>query len=108
MSFGENLKNSRMAKGLDQYRVAELTGIPQSLISKYELDSIIPSVTNALKLAKVLDATCEQLAMGKVEVLDGVICNSVLESLSENEKAKLEKVWFTIQKERKTNGNNNI
>ena len=108
MSFGENLKNSRMAKGLDQYRVAELTGIPQGLISKYEVDSIIPSVTNALKLAKVLDATCEQLAMGKVEVLDGVICNSVLESLSENEKAKLEKVWFTIQKERKTNGNNNI
>lgn len=108
MSFGENLKNSRMAKGLDQYRVAELTGIPQSLISKYELDSIIPSVTNALKLAKVFDATCEQLAMGKVEVLDGVICNSVLESLSESEKAKLEKVWFTIQKERKANGNNNI
>lgn len=108
MSFGENLKNSRMAKGWNQSRVAELTGIPKSLISKYEVDSIIPSVTNALKLAKVLDTTCEQLAMGKVEVLDGVICNSVLESLSENEKAKLEKVWFTIQKERKTNGNNNI
>lgn len=52
--LGDKLKKAREARGLSLYRLAEITGIGASLLSKWERDLIVPRAQNIEKLARGL------------------------------------------------------
>lgn len=61
MNFSGNLRKYRTAKGFSQDKLAEISGIQQNLIAKYELGTRIPNVINGVILAEALDVTVEKL-----------------------------------------------
>jgi transcriptional regulator with XRE-family HTH domain len=48
------LKRARVARELSQVKLAELLGIAQSLVSKYENGEVTPSIDKAAQIAAVL------------------------------------------------------
>jgi transcriptional regulator with XRE-family HTH domain len=46
------LRKWREANAITQERLAELTGIPQSLLSKYEREAVRPQIDNALAIQR--------------------------------------------------------
>ena len=65
MSFAENIKSLREAHGYTQAELANLLGITQTAYAKYELSINIPTLYIAVKLARLLGTTCEELVSGK-------------------------------------------
>ena len=62
MSIAENLKRHREAKNLSQRKLAELAGVPQSLISHIENgEKKNPGVIGIKKLADALGISVEDL-----------------------------------------------
>lgn len=61
MNFGQNLKERRKAKGLTQMQLSKKTKIPQTSISGWETGRYVPSITDAIKLAKALGCTLNAL-----------------------------------------------
>lgn len=61
MSIGKNLKKIRIKAGLSQKELAEEIGVVQTIVSKYELDQLNPTVENLLLICKILDITPDQL-----------------------------------------------
>lgn len=55
------VKSYRLKKGLSQEELSVLTGIPRTTISAIESGKALPSVDYALKLAKALGCTVEEL-----------------------------------------------
>lgn len=55
------LKERREALGLTQRQVAEKIGIAESAYQRYERGVREPSISMALRLAKALNATVEEL-----------------------------------------------
>jgi DNA-binding XRE family transcriptional regulator len=53
--FGENLRTARLACGLNQSQVAELTGLPQQYLSQIELGQQNVTLKTVALLAKVLE-----------------------------------------------------
>jgi DNA-binding XRE family transcriptional regulator len=53
--FGENLRAARLACGLNQRQVAELTGLPQQYLSQIEQGQQNVTLKTVALLAKVLD-----------------------------------------------------
>lgn len=64
-SLNSKLINLRKIKGYTQSDIAEILNISRSTLSKYETGSLIPSVKNLKKLAKLykvsLDYLCENI-----------------------------------------------
>jgi DNA-binding XRE family transcriptional regulator len=56
-----NLKNARLAAGLTQRQVAEKLGICEQVYQKYEYGKCTPSLCKAIKTAKLLNSTVENL-----------------------------------------------
>ena len=61
MPLGNHLKELRAAKGLNQQELGTLVGASRQTISLIERGDYNPSVTLALKIAKILNATVEDL-----------------------------------------------
>lgn len=61
MSFGENLKNMRKAKGLSQEDLAELLEVSRQAVSKWEQGIGYPEVDKLLLLAKKLNISLDSL-----------------------------------------------
>lgn len=55
MTPGEIFKAARKSKGLNQRKLAALTGIPQSVIAKIELDSRQADPEERVRLCEALD-----------------------------------------------------
>ncbi len=55
------LKNAREKTGLTQVEVAKKANITESGYQKYEYGKRIPNVQTAIKIAKALDSTVEEL-----------------------------------------------
>lgn len=66
MSFGTRIANLRKERGLSQQELADLIGTGKDMISRYERDSSSPSVDVAAKIAKVLNTSLDDLALGIV------------------------------------------
>lgn len=66
-SFGQHLKHIRKAKGISQGQLAELMELDPSHVSRYERDQTQPSISVAIKFAKVLDVSLNELAYGSEE-----------------------------------------
>ena len=61
MSIGKNLKKTRLKAGLSQIELAEEIGVVQTIVSKYELDQLNPTVDTLIAICKILDITPDQL-----------------------------------------------
>ena len=64
MSFGKNLRNARIERGLTQAELAELIGIAQPTLAQYENDAKAPNVNLAGTIAEVLGLTVDDLLNG--------------------------------------------
>lgn len=65
MNFSEKLKTFRLKEGYTQAELARLIGTDRSSISKYESGLVVPDMYKAVKLARIMRTTCEELANGK-------------------------------------------
>lgn len=61
MSIKNRLKEYRAKVGLNQSEFGKLVGVSRQTISQIERGDYSPSVTLALKIAKVCDATVEDI-----------------------------------------------
>ena len=55
------LQEVRWAKDWSQNQLARISGIPQSVISNIENNYCLPNIATALKLARALSMTVEEL-----------------------------------------------
>lgn len=55
------LKNKRMEKGLTQSQLAKIIGVGRVSITRYETGKDIPPMRKAIKIAKVLGCTLDEL-----------------------------------------------
>ena len=60
-TFGENLKNERMAKKLSQNEFANLLGVSQQQISQWELNKVEPTLSNIIAIITILEIDFEDL-----------------------------------------------
>ena len=61
------LREFRAKKGLTQMQIADVLGCQQGLVSQYERGVYTPSLHNALRLARALGTTVEDLFGGEVD-----------------------------------------
>lgn len=67
MRMQNRLREFRAKKGLTQMQIADVLGCQQGLVSQYERGVYTPSVHNALRLARALGTTVEELFGGEVD-----------------------------------------
>lgn len=63
-SFGDNLKEERVKKGLSQGKLAELMNMHSAHISRYERNQTVPSVAVVKKFADILEVATDILIYG--------------------------------------------
>lgn len=61
MTLGERLRTRRKQLGYSQYDLADLSGVSQMQISRYELDGNLPTSDSIVRLAKALGVTSDWL-----------------------------------------------
>lgn len=61
MTFSENLKARRKAKGLSQEKLAELVGVSRQAVTKWESSLSSPSAENLMALSSVLGVSLDEL-----------------------------------------------
>ncbi len=61
MSFSEKIKIFRIKNGYTQSEFAKLIGAERSSVSRYESGETIPDMYKAVKIAKLMGMTCEEL-----------------------------------------------
>ena len=59
--FADNLREIIAESGYSQMEVAEMTGIPQPVLSRYVNGRVIPSVVNIIKLSYTLNCDIRDL-----------------------------------------------
>lgn len=59
-------KKLRQKQGLTQDQLSALANVPRICISRYESGKYFPSISNAMKLAKALGVTVDELIGKKV------------------------------------------
>lgn len=61
MSFSENFKKARRNSGLSQQQLADLLGMNQSSVSKYENDIGLPHAKKLQKICEIFGVTIDSL-----------------------------------------------
>ena len=61
MSFGDNLKEARLSRGLTQIQIANQLGIDKSTYSGYESGKRQPDVKRIKELAGILNVSADEL-----------------------------------------------
>ena len=61
MNFSEKLKKFRLQNAYTQAEIAKLVGTDRASISRYENGLAIPDMYKAVKLARIMKTTCEEL-----------------------------------------------
>lgn len=69
MSLGKTISKYRKEKGLKQSELAELMGVSQSYIARWETDRIRPRKNSLEQLSQVLEVPVEKLLIGGKEGL---------------------------------------
>ncbi len=66
MGFAENLRDELEYQGMQVKELAERTGLSINTLNKYRPGStVVPTIDNALKIAKALHVSLDYLAMGR-------------------------------------------
>jgi transcriptional regulator with XRE-family HTH domain len=61
MTFGQRIIEVRKQRGITQQQLGQAVGVDKRVISKYEKDQTIPSVTTAFAIAQSLDVSLDYL-----------------------------------------------
>ncbi|MDE5946683.1 MAG: helix-turn-helix domain-containing protein [Oscillospiraceae bacterium] len=61
MAFPENVRMYRERAKISQKQLADYIGVSQQTIDRYENGSRLPNICAGVKLATVLQTTCEEL-----------------------------------------------
>ena len=61
MTIGQSIKQAREKRGFSQGRLARVSGISQSLISKWELNRSEPMTFSLICIADALDVSLDEL-----------------------------------------------
>ncbi|MBQ6998898.1 MAG: helix-turn-helix transcriptional regulator [Clostridia bacterium] len=59
--FNENIKNLRIAGGMNQVQLAKKLGVSKQTISNWENDNILPSVEMLINIAKCFSVSLDYL-----------------------------------------------
>lgn len=59
--FGEQIKNLRMCKGLNQVELAKIFGVTKQSVSNWENENIMPSVDMLIKIANFFNVSTDYL-----------------------------------------------
>lgn len=62
MALAENIKVKRTEKNISMEELSGIVGVSKMTISRYESGKKIPELYNAIRLAKALGTTVEELA----------------------------------------------
>lgn len=62
MNFGDNVRALREKRGITQSELSQAVGVAQATFAQYEVGAKAPNVYVAVKIAKILGTTVEQLA----------------------------------------------
>ena len=62
MNFGDNVRAAREKQGITQSEISQAVGVAQATFAQYETGAKAPNVYVAVKIAKLLGTTVEQLA----------------------------------------------
>jgi HTH-type transcriptional regulator, cell division transcriptional repressor len=68
--LGERITNARLAKGISQEKLAELTGVKTSTLIKWETDRSSPRINRLNQLAGILGVSIVWLLAGDKSSLD--------------------------------------
>ena len=68
-TFGERLRLARGKAGVSQSELSRSSGVPKTMLSRYENDHILPSVTTLRKLATALGESVSALVGNGPSVL---------------------------------------
>ncbi|PIE03015.1 MAG: hypothetical protein CSA81_04715 [Acidobacteria bacterium] len=69
MLFSERLKAVRNNKGITQGKLAELTGIHEKTLFRYEKGTILPTADKLKKMASVLSVSCNYFLFERAHML---------------------------------------
>jgi transcriptional regulator with XRE-family HTH domain len=58
MTFAERLKELRIAAGLSEHKLADVSGIPRGGLHTYAIGTRTPSFPAVLKICRALGVTC--------------------------------------------------
>lgn len=61
MALAENIKAKRLANGMTQEELSGMVGVARKQITCYESGERIPDLYNAIRLARALGTTIEEL-----------------------------------------------
>lgn len=59
--FNENIKNLRIANGINQVQLAKKLGVTKQTVSNWENDNILPSVEMLVNIAKCFSVSLDYL-----------------------------------------------
>lgn len=89
MTFGERLREARVKSGYSQADLTKRSGVPKTMLSRYENDHILPSIATLGRLAVALDVhssvllgngTGVSFALNDELVARGVVVNDEVEA----------------------------
>lgn len=61
MTMGKQLRQLRESSGLTQPELAEKLGVNQSIVTRFENDTKVPSLPLAIQIADVFDCSLDKL-----------------------------------------------
>lgn len=62
MHFGDNIRTLREKRGITQSELSQAVGVAQATFAQYEVGAKAPNVYVAVKIARILGTTVEELA----------------------------------------------
>lgn len=71
MNISENIRQLRIAKGINQVELAKKLGVTKQCVSNWENDNILPSIEMLIKIANFFGVSTDfLLGMTKERVID--------------------------------------
>ena len=101
MNIGENIKKCRIEKGLTQEQLAQIVGVSNQAVSKWETNSSIPDGLLFVPIADALGVTIDNLfgrnTSNEKEIYNGII-NIIKQTPHENQMEKVREICWQTQK----------
>ena len=111
-TFSHNLKYLREQKRLSQNKLAELTGVNQTTIARWENNEVSPSLDNIYDLAKALNVdiaslTEENIESSKPFTQPEILFDKTKDILSDDDRELIEHIMKKTIDKYEQNKNNN-
>ena len=68
MNLGENIRNARKAAGITQKQLADMLGVYQKDVSRWENNELTPNAVTFAKICKSINASADELLELKADL----------------------------------------